>query len=136
MIDPDGSLPRPGRIGGEPGVDDEGAWPGAEFQHGGGFWGQGVYRGQQRHVADEWIRPDGHLADVLSHLAAEWVAGREGRHFFLCLSYKNCHTPLNPADRHQGTLDDVAVQLPDSGGWPLRPVSASGFGRARGQPGL
>lgn len=91
--------------------DDAGPRPG--FDHWVSFEGQGTYRNPQFNVNGERVEREGHLTDLLTEFALEWLRSREGdRPFFLYLSHKAVHHPFRPTKRHRGQYADEPVDRP------------------------
>ncbi len=101
-----------------------------------GKWHVGTTSGAPRPEFDRWVSMDdksgywpreyatdagplvvqgpAHNTDVLTRLAAEWVAAPRAEPFFAVLSLKNPHRPLQPAPRHLAAVQDLPVALPDA----------------------
>jgi arylsulfatase A-like enzyme len=59
-------------------------------------------------------REVGYSTDLLADYALEFVEANAERPFFLLLSFWAPHVPLNPAERHDGVLEGLALQRPPS----------------------
>lgn len=72
----------------------------------------GDYRDQALRVDGErrWTR--GYNADALTEVAIEWLRRPRTRPFLLVLCLKNCHSPFEPAERHQGTISSREIEAP------------------------
>ena len=58
---------------------------------------------------------EGHVSDVITDLALDWLKDRDtDRPFLLCLNDKSTHMPWKPAKRFENALADVTIPEPDS----------------------
>ncbi len=95
-------------------LPNPGGMPQKGFDRWVSFEGHGRYHGQALNVDGQRVRAQVHLADELTRYAIEWLrAGRE-KPFLLFLSYKNCHSPYRPPQRHKEALADLEIELPAS----------------------
>ncbi len=82
------------------------------FSHWAGFRGQGDYFDPTLNVNGQRRQFKGYSSDVLTDLTLEWLKQNDAKPFFVYLSFKAPHFPFEPAPRHRGRYDKVAVPYP------------------------
>jgi N-acetylglucosamine-6-sulfatase len=91
-----------------------------ERRQGFDFWvsfkGQGKYIDPELNVDGERKVIKGHMTDVLTDLAVDFLKEREGKDepWFLCLSHKAVHENWTPAPRHHEVYKDMEIAYPAS----------------------
>jgi N-acetylglucosamine-6-sulfatase len=78
------------------------------------FEEQGEYFHMTLNVDGVDVATRGHLGDVLTEYAVEWIEERGEEPFFALLALKNCHQPFVAPARHRGQLSAAAIALPPS----------------------
>src|SRR5262245_50081935 len=76
------------------------------------FPGQGVYYDPEFNIDGIRKKHTGYITDLLTDYAAEWVAAQRDSRFFLYLSHKAVHAMFEPAQRHLGRYEKVALEYP------------------------
>lgn len=87
------------------------------FDQWAGYPGPGKHFGQvftDEAGASITTGPEVHQADWVFERAVRFLEEAGEEPFFLVVAPKNPHTPLTPAPRHLGALDDVEVRVPAS----------------------
>jgi N-acetylglucosamine-6-sulfatase len=78
------------------------------------FKGQGVYRDPTLNIDGRTVKKRGHITDILSDYAVEWVGRERAKPFFLYLSHKAVHAMFEPAERHLGKYENAKIEYPES----------------------
>jgi len=78
------------------------------------FKGQGVYKNPELNIDGSRIKREGHITDILTEYAKDWINEQNENPFFLYLSHKAVHAEFQPADRHLGKYDNVEIEYPES----------------------
>ncbi len=80
------------------------------------FKGQGRYVDPELNVNGERKVVAGHMTDVLTDLAIDYIRQRNESEqpYFLCLSHKAIHGPFTPAKRHHQAYINQLIAYPDS----------------------
>lgn len=98
------------------------------------FKGQGTYRNPIVNVDGAERQAPGHVTDVLTDYALDFVSRERDRPFLLILSHKAVHAPFTPQSRFDGRYSNATIELPPTFGedlstkpsfLPLRPVGDS-----------
>ncbi len=81
------------------------------------FQGQGEFFDPELNINGEMVQESGHISDVLTRYATEWISRDRDKPFCLILAHKLPHGdttygPYTPPERHQGELDDVTIAPP------------------------
>ncbi len=76
------------------------------------FPGQGVYYDPEFNVDGSRKKHLGYITDLLTDYAAEWITAQRDHRFFLYLSHKAVHAMFEPAKRHLGRYEKVALEYP------------------------
>jgi len=84
------------------------------FGHWAGFRGQGEYFNATLNVNGTRTNFKGYSTDVLSDQAIDWMRGRDGKPFFVYLSFKAPHFPFEPAPRNRGRYGKAPVRYPQT----------------------
>jgi arylsulfatase A-like enzyme len=95
------------------GNDDDKPRPG--FDHWESFKGQGVYFNPSLNINDKNndYKDSTYITDLLTEHAIGWLNNRDKKKpFFLYLSHKAVHSPLEPAKRHKGMYAHQKYTLP------------------------
>ncbi len=79
------------------------------------YEGPGSHFDQPFNVDGETVPSEGFQADRLTDYALDFIGSTpKDKPFLLAVGFKNPHVPMTPAPRHDGLLDDAAVDLPPS----------------------
>jgi len=78
------------------------------------FRGQGVYFNPTLNVDGVQVKKEGHISDVLTDYALDWLKQDRDKPAFLYLSHKAVHADFQPAKRHEGRYRDVQLEYPAS----------------------
>jgi N-acetylglucosamine-6-sulfatase len=78
------------------------------------FRGQGDYYNPTFNIDGKRQKTEGYVTDLLTEYAVNWLKTKREKPFFLYLSHKAVHAMFEPAKRHLGKYDDVAVEYPDT----------------------
>lgn len=94
----------------------ENAEPRPGFDRWVSFPGQGVYEDPTFNVDGEEVEEEGYMTDLLTDYALDWLDTQKDREepFFLYLSHKAVHAEFEPAERHEGTYEDVEPDYPST----------------------
>ena len=95
------------------GEDNDNPRPG--FNHWESFRGQGVYYNPNLNINGKKIqyKDSTYITDLLTEHSLEWLKNRDKKKpFFLYLSHKAVHAPVNPAKRHKGMYANQKYTLP------------------------
>jgi N-acetylglucosamine-6-sulfatase len=95
------------------GNDDDTPRPG--FNHWESFKGQGVYYNPTLNVNGKNVdyKDSAYITDLLTDHALGWLKNRDAKKpFFMYLSHKAVHSPLEPAKRHKGMYANQPYTLP------------------------
>jgi N-acetylglucosamine-6-sulfatase len=90
------------------------------FDHWVSFAGQGHYlpphENYTLNVDGKRVPQKGYITDELTDYATQWLDDRKNskQPFFLYLSHKAVHADFTPADRHAGSLSDIAIERPST----------------------
>jgi N-acetylglucosamine-6-sulfatase len=76
------------------------------------------YRDPELVVENSLMKFEGHLTDILTDQALQFLQQRRDRPFFLVLSHLAPHMPFEPQDKFAGRFDDAPVTLPANVGTP------------------
>jgi arylsulfatase A-like enzyme len=100
------------------GEDAESDAPRPGFDHWISFRGQGVYHDPVLNVDGARRQFAGYTTDLLTDHALAWLDGVRAsatdRPFFLMLAHKAVHAEFEPARRHVGRYDTVAIPYPET----------------------
>jgi N-acetylglucosamine-6-sulfatase len=86
--------------------------PRPEFDFWVSFKGQGEYQNPLINVNGIESNAAGHITDILTDHALEFLSREHTRPFFLMLSHKAAHDPFTPQDRFLGIYNQVDVPVP------------------------
>lgn len=79
------------------------------------YEGPGSHFDQPFNVDGKTVPSEGFQADRLTDYALEFIERTPAsKPFLLTIGFKNPHVPMTPAPRHDGLLDDAAIELPSS----------------------
>lgn len=80
------------------------------------FEGQGKYINPKLNVDGDRKEIKGHITDVLTDLAVDYIKEQAGnaKPYFLCLSHKAVHENFTPTERHHKKYIDEKITYPDS----------------------
>lgn len=95
------------------GNDDDKPRPG--FDHWESFKGQGVYYNPTLNIDGKQVqyKDSTYITDLLAEHAIGWLKNRDkSKPFFLYLSHKAVHAPVEPAKRHKGIYKNLKYVLP------------------------
>lgn len=95
------------------GNDDDKPRPG--FDHWESFKGQGIYYNPALNIDGQQVtyRDSTYITDLLTDHALNWLKSRDkSKPFFLYLSHKAVHAPVEPARRHKGMYKNLPYVLP------------------------
>lgn len=95
------------------GDDDDRPRPG--FNHWESFKGQGIYYNPKLNIDGKKVeyKDSTYITDLLTQHSIEWLENRDkSKPFFLYLSHKAVHSPLQPAKRHKGMYKNMKYPLP------------------------
>lgn len=95
------------------GDDDDRPRPG--FNHWESFKGQGIYYNPKLNIDGQQFeyKDSTYITDLLTQHSIEWLDNRDkSKPFFLYLSHKAVHSPLQPAKRHKGMYKNMKYPLP------------------------
>jgi len=95
------------------GDDDDRPRPG--FNHWESFKGQGIYYNPKLNIDGKKVeyKDSTYITDLLTQHSIEWLDNRDkSKPFFLYLSHKAVHSPLQPAKRHKGMYKNMKYPLP------------------------
>jgi arylsulfatase A-like enzyme len=68
-----------------------------------------------KNPAGETVKTGGHVSDVITGFALEWLKKRDpSKPFFLAIHHKAPHRPWEPPPRYAAWLDDVRIPEPDT----------------------
>ncbi|MGH7598260.1 MAG: sulfatase family protein [bacterium] len=76
------------------------------------FPGQGVYYDPEFNIDGTRKKHTGYITDLLTDYAVEWINAQRNNRFFLYLSHKAVHAMFEPAKRHLGKYEKVALEYP------------------------
>lgn len=76
------------------------------------FDGQGVYLNPTFTVDDSVVARTGHMTELLTEYAVDFIRDSADRPFFLVLSYKAAHAPFTPMAQFDGSLASAPVDIP------------------------
>lgn len=82
------------------------------FDHWVSFPGQGVYYDSEFNIDGQRKKHTGYITDLLTDYAEEWIHTQREHKFFLHLSHKAVHAMFEPATRHLGVYEKVALEYP------------------------
>ena len=85
------------------------------FNHWESFKGQGVYYNPQLNIDGKEVqyKDSTYITDLLTEHAIDWLKNRDTKKpFFLYLSHKAVHSPVQPAIRHKGMYKNQHYPLP------------------------
>jgi N-acetylglucosamine-6-sulfatase len=87
-----------------------------DFDYWVSFKGQGRYMDPELNVDGERKVIEGHMTDVLTDLAVEYIKeqSKSEQAWFLCLSHKAIHENFTPAERHHKSYINEKIIYPDS----------------------
>jgi N-acetylglucosamine-6-sulfatase len=95
------------------GYDDDHPRPG--FDHWESFLGQGVYWNPNLNINGKRVQysDSTYITDLLTDHAIDWMKNRDKKKpFFLYLSHKAVHAPVEPAKRYRGMYKNLPYPLP------------------------
>lgn len=78
------------------------------------FKGQGVYFDPELNIDGEKLQEKGHISDVLTKYAVDWIDEQNENPFFMYLSHKAVHADFQPAPRHAGKYKNTKIEYPES----------------------
>jgi len=78
------------------------------------FRGQGVYNDPTFNIDGERSKHEGYVTDLITDYAVDFVHENAERPFMLYMSHKAVHAPFTPAERHEGSYDDVTYRPPST----------------------
>lgn len=96
-------------------MGDESDKPRPGFNHWESFRGQGVYYNPKLNIDGKEVRykDSTYITDLLTEHAIDWLKNRDTKKpFFLYLSHKAVHSPVQPATRHKGMYKNQHYPLP------------------------
>lgn len=76
------------------------------------FDGQGVYLNPSFNVDDSVVARSGHMTEILTEYAVDFIRDSTDQPFFLVLSYKAAHAPFIPMAQFEGSLASAHVDIP------------------------
>jgi N-acetylglucosamine-6-sulfatase len=76
------------------------------------FPGQGVYYDPKFNIDGVHKKQAGYITDLLTDYAVEWINAQRNNRFLLYLSHKAVHAMFEPAKRHLGKYEKVALEYP------------------------
>jgi len=88
------------------------ARPKPGFNHWVSFIGQGQYTNPAINVNDKWYSTTGHLSDILTDYALEYLSRDRSAPFFLMLSHKAVHQPFTTQPRFKGIYANANIIFP------------------------
>jgi arylsulfatase A-like enzyme len=97
------------------GNEDDKPRPG--FDHWESFKGQGVYWNPKLNIDGKEVQygDSTYITDLLTDHALQWLKGRDkSKPFFLYLSHKAVHDPMQPAKRHRGLYAHQKYPVPET----------------------
>lgn len=78
------------------------------------FRGQGVYNDPTFNIDGEKVKREGHMSDLITEYAVDFLNQKKDSPFFLYVSHKAVHAMFKPAERHKGCYADKENVFPDS----------------------
>jgi N-acetylglucosamine-6-sulfatase len=78
------------------------------------FRGQGVYLNPTLNIDGKTVKVKGHMTDLLTDYAVEWLEKDRNKPFFLYLSHKAVHAMFEPCERHRGRYKNAKIEYPAS----------------------
>jgi hypothetical protein len=78
------------------------------------FRGQGVYRNPTFNIDGEKVKRDGHVTDLITDYAEEFIRRDDARPFCLYVGHKAVHAMFEPAERHKGSYANKTWPRPAS----------------------
>ena len=78
------------------------------------FRGQGVYLDPTLNIDGKTVKAKGHMTDLLTDYAVEWLEKDRDKPFFLYLSHKAAHAMFEPAKRHRDRYKNARLEYPKS----------------------
>ncbi len=84
------------------------------FNHWISFRGQGVYLNPTFNINGKSVDHQGHVSDLLTEYAVEWLRKKRNAPFCLYLSHKAVHAMFEPPERHKNAYADVTIPRPAS----------------------
>ena len=98
-------------------MGDANDYPRPGFNHWESFKGQGVYYNPNLNINGNRVQyqDSTYITDLLTEHAIDWLDHRDKeKPFFLYLSHKAVHSPLQPAQRHKGMYAHEKYPLPST----------------------
>jgi N-acetylglucosamine-6-sulfatase len=83
------------------------------------FRGQGRYEDPELRVGRRKISTSGHMTDILTHFAVDFITRPRSRPFFLAVSHLAAHSPYLAQPRFRGIYDGIPLSLPSTWGEDL-----------------
>jgi len=78
------------------------------------FRGQGVYLNPTFNIDGEKVKRDGHVTDLITDYAEEFIRQDDARPFCLYVGHKAVHAMFEPAERHKGSYAQKTWPRPAS----------------------
>ena len=96
------------------GEDIQSDEPRPGFDHWISFPGLGHYHNPMLNINGKRIKHEGHITDILTDYAIDWLQQDRQKPFFLFLSHKAVHSLFKPAERHFDKFAHITPEYPKS----------------------